>query len=185
MTSDSGDAGEFRVAVGEYILRCAPRGLPSVFHAYARHAALVELFEPNGPDRCCLAVSRANEPWPFLVVAQSFSPAGAGFEPGALLAPDTGRLFVGAGDRLLAYDLQAPGRLWTDWADMGFLGWARHGDTVVMSAELALAAWTCAGEKLWTAVVEPPWGYSVEGDEVRLDVMGVVCRFGLRRGPGG
>lgn len=134
-------------------------------------------------DLCCVAVGRVNEPWPFLVVAQNLSPAGAGFEPGVLLAPDTQRLFVGAGERLLAYDLAAPRRLWVDQADTGFWSWARHRDVVLMSAELELAAWTQKGEKLWTTFVEPPWEYAVEGDTVLLDVMGTQRRFSLHDGP--
>ena len=183
MARGTGGAPEFTIAVGEYRLRCVPDGLPAIFDAYVQRARLVEQFELHKQDLCCLAVARVNEPWPFLVVAQSFSPAGAGFEPGVLLAPDVGRLFIGAGERLLAYDLAVPRRLWVDHADTGFWGWARHGDVVVMSAELELAAWTTTGEKLWTTFVEPPWEYAVEGDSVVLDVMGTKSSFGLRRGP--
>lgn len=50
-------------------------------------------------------------------------------------------LFLGVGERILAYDLNGPTRLWEDTADTGLLGWARHGAFVVMSAELELAAW--------------------------------------------
>lgn len=57
------------------------------------------------------------------------------------------------------------------------------GDVVVMSAELELAAWTVTGHKLWTAFVEPPWDYSVEDDQILLDVMGRRSRFGILHGP--
>lgn len=89
----------------------------------------------------------------------------------------------GAGTRLLAYDLQEPRRLWEDAADSGFWGWRRHGDTIVMSAELELAAWTLEGNKLWSTFVEPPWLYEVRGSRVHLDVMGEKSVFELRRGP--
>lgn len=183
MARDGSGAPQFAIAIGEYVLQCIPDGLPAAFDSYARHAILVERFEVDQRNLCCVVVGRANEPWPFLVVAQSFSPAGAGFEPGVLLAPDTGRLFVGAGERLLAYDLAVPSRLWVDRADTGFWRWARHDDVVLMSAELEFAAWTPKGEKLWTTFVEPPWEYMVEGETVMLDVMGSRRRFPILEGP--
>ena len=105
-----------------------------------------------------------------------------GLGPGALLAPDQDRLFVGGGERLLVYDLRGPRRLWKNSAEAGFWNWSRHGDVVLMAAELEFAAWTAAGEKLWTTFVEPPWTFQVEGETVRLDVMGVVEQFPLRAG---
>jgi hypothetical protein len=67
--------------------------------------------------------------WPALVVAQRFEPGPeAGFNPGLLLVPDSAVLFLGAGARLLAYDLRVPRRLWEDEADTGFWGWRRHGE---------------------------------------------------------
>ncbi|GAA0580321.1 hypothetical protein GCM10010172_76640 [Paractinoplanes ferrugineus] len=70
-----------------------------------------------------------------------------------------------------------------DEADFGFWGWCRHGEVVLMSAELELAAWTVDGEKLWTTFVEPPWSYDIDAGRVRVDVMGSVRSFDLRRGP--
>ena len=184
MALEGTTAAEFTVAIGEYVLRCVPGGLPTMFDTYAKHAVLVERIDLTDQHPCCVLVSRVGQPWPFLIVAQSYSPAGVGFAPGVLLAPDTARLFVGAGERLLAYDLVDTRRLWIDRADAGFWGWARHGDVIVMSAELELAAWTAEGEKLWTTFVEPPWDYTVDGDGfVVLDVMGATSRFPLRLGP--
>jgi hypothetical protein len=100
-----------------------------------------------------------------------------------MLVAETATLFVGAGERVLAYRLTPPKRLWQDTADTGFWSWARRGDTVLMSAELELAAWDVGGEKLWTTFVEPPWSYAVRGDIVELDVMGEVRSFPLRSGP--
>lgn len=171
--------GEFRVVLGRYALGCVPYGLPSLFDEYVRRASLADQFALDEPDLCCVTVRRTPDDWPFLVVAQSFYPAGNGFEPGLLLVPETDRLFVGAGERILAYDLTTPRRLWEASADTGFWGWAQHSDIVVMSAELELAAWTTAGERLWTTFVEPPWSYSVQGETVRLDVMGKERTFSL------
>ena len=91
-------------------------------------------------------------------------------------------LFVGAGERSLAYDLAYPARLWEDVVDY-FCRWARYGEVVIMEAELELAAWNLQGTKLWTTVVEPPWSYEVTDDVLGLDIMGVKSEFSLRRGP--
>jgi hypothetical protein len=113
-------------------------------------------------------------------VAQSGTPQGAGFEPGVLLVPDTKVLFIGAGERIIAYRLEPPMQLWDDTADTGFLGWAQHGDIILLSAELELAAWSTDGEKLWTTFVEPPWHYTVKDGSVELDIMGDKQSFSLR-----
>ena len=183
MARSDGQTARFEVALGDYILGCTPDGLPPLFDEDSQRAGLVEKFALDEEDLCCLTVSRSGEPWPFLVVAQGFAPAGWGFEPGLLLIPEAKRLFVGAGERIIAYDLAVPRRLWLDSAYGGFYAWAQHGDVVVMSAELELAAWKVSGEKLWTTSVEPPWWYRVDCETLRLDVMGDVRQFPLLSGP--
>ncbi|HEX6052593.1 MAG TPA: hypothetical protein VFZ21_25185 [Gemmatimonadaceae bacterium] len=177
----------FTVEVDEFRVLCVPDGLPSVYSPYRERAALVEEFALDDADagrQSFLGVAHVGEDWPFLVVAQRFEPAGYGFEPGVLIVPDTGRLFLGAGTRLLAYDLTSPPRrLWADAAEIGFWGWARHNDIVLMSAELELAAWDLEGRKLWTTFVEPPWTYTVRDGVVVLDVMGTKSEFSARTGP--
>ena len=96
--------------------------------------------------------------------------------------PETGLLLIGAGERLLAYDIRVPERLWEDRAEFGFWAFARHGDVILMLAELELAAWTTGGRKLWTMFVEPPWTCTVSGQTVTLDVMGQVRSLDLRTG---
>jgi hypothetical protein len=166
--------------------------LPLTYDSLCRNAVLAEEFGLDGPvvgkdgDVCFVAVSAEGDPWPSLVVAQRYSPSGAGCDPGVALPAGSDVVFIGAGERLLAYRLSeraAPERLWEDACDLGFFCWAIHGDTVVLSAELELAAWTTGGTKLWTMFVEPPWSYTVDGARVRLDMMGKVSQFSLRRGP--
>jgi hypothetical protein len=129
-------------------------------------------------------VRRGSDSWPFLCVAQHYAPGRwAGSHPGLLLVAETSILFIGAGERLLAYDLHGPVRLWEDRADTGFHEWQRHDDMVVMSAELELAAWDIRGVKRWSRFVEPPWEYQVEGGVVHLDVMGTISSFPLQAGP--
>jgi hypothetical protein len=92
-------------------------------------------------------------------------------------------LFIGAGERLLAYDLKNPRRIWEDRADYGFWRWHRHEGFVLMAAELEFAVWLLNGQKLWTTFVEPPWDFQVSGSSVRLDVMGQVNLIDLRHCP--
>ncbi|MBV9493415.1 MAG: hypothetical protein JOZ54_04165 [Acidobacteria bacterium] len=161
-------------------------GLPEIYEAYREHAELAEELDLLSPEKAsCFFGVGTGEGWPTLVVAQSYSPSGSGFAPGILIVPETATVLIGAGDRLLAYSLESsPTRVWTDVADLGFWGWSRYGDVVLMSAELELAAWTTRGVKLWTTFVEPPWGFRVEGDRVLLDVMGRTMTFGIAEGPG-
>lgn len=174
----------FNVTVGEYTIHCLPDGLPQLYSDYLKRAALAEEFDIRNSEgaNCFVAVSKGNQ-WPFLVVAQRYEPAGGGFNPGAILIPETCLLFIGAGSRLLAYDLVRVKRTWEDVAEVGFWGWARHGDYIVMSAELECAAWNLYGKKVWTTFVEPPWDYSVMNDIVTLDVMGKQRSFPLETGP--
>jgi hypothetical protein len=154
---------------------------------YSKRASLNQHFESDDDhaESCFLAVAHIGSDWPFLTVTQRFSPAGCGFEPGAIIVPETNRLFIGAGTRVLAYGLDPATRLWEDMTDAGFWGWARHGNTIVMSAELELAAWNLYGKKLWSTFVEPPWNYDVTNDTVDLDIMGVKSSFNLKSGPMG
>lgn len=172
----------FSITVGRYRIRCTYDGLPELYAAYRAHAALVEEFglEEAG-SKCCVGVER-EAGRPILVVAQTFSPSG-GFFPGVLLLPETGTLFLGAGERLLAYRLDPPDRLWEDTAELGFWSWSSHGQVVLMAAELELAAWSADGRKLWTTFVEPPWSYTVREESVHLDVMGSKVEFPLAAGP--
>lgn len=175
----------FSISIGQYTLSCNSHSLPDLYSSYVEHAQLVEEFDlwDDGGERCFLALGLSGADWPFLVLAQGYDPSG-GFHPGALLVEETGILFVGVRERLLAYALDPPARLWIDSTYLGFWGWARHGDTILMSAELELAAWDIDGRKLWSTFVEPPWHYLVSGDVLDLDVMGKRTSFSIGRGPG-
>ena len=175
----------FTVSTDSYTLLLQDRGLPPMADEYAKRATLNDHFEceDSHSEWCYVAVTRTREDWPFLTVTQRFSPAGCGFEPGAIVVPETNSLFIGAGTRVLAYDLLTINRIWEDMADTGFWGWARHGNTIVMSAELELAAWDLNGKKLWTTFVEPPWSYDITDNAVNLDVMGTKSSFDLIAGP--
>ena len=99
------------------------------------------------------------------------------FDPGVHVIAETGRVFIGAGTRLLCYRWTVDGawrRQWEEHTFPGFWGWRQHGDVVVMSAELEISAWTTEGDRLWSTPVEPPWSYTVDGDVMHLEVMGQV-----------
>ena len=173
------------LCVGEYSIICHAPGLPDLYDEYVKRAKLADQIDLNNLEgtSAFLAVGDPNR-WPFLVVAQRCIPGeDATFHPGALLVPETKVLFVGGGERLLAYDLSTPSRLWMDTADTGFWGWQQSGDVVLMSAELEFAAWDTVGRKLWTTFVEPPWSYEVNNRRIVLDVMGKKSEFDLVGGP--
>ena len=174
----------FTVCVGDYEVCCQGDGLPSMLDEYQNRAALSEDFgvaDHSGSSVCFFAVRRSQQ-WPFLVITQRYAPAGYGFYPGVLLVPETHRLFIGAGRRLLCYDLSKPARLWEDEAECGFWSWSRHGTVLLMAAELELAAWNVSGRKLWSRFVEPPWEYAIAGEVVTVDVMGTISRIHLQTG---
>ena len=72
--------------------------------------------------------------------------------------------------------------MWEDKAYVGFWGWRRHGEVVVMSAEIEMTAWNVSGARLWTTFVEPPWSYEGIDGTVQLDVMGTRTSFPLGTG---
>lgn len=174
----------FIFAIGEYVLSCCS-GLPELYADYWQHARLLEEIDLETPEDgvCFLGVEGAGEV-PLLAVALRYDCDDSGFFPGAVLIPETRRLFLGAGERILGYDLERAERLWRERTDVGFWGWQRHGDVVVMSAERELAAWDLAGTKLWSTAVQPPWSYAVDGRTLALDILGRRrARFDLESGP--
>jgi hypothetical protein len=109
-------------------------------------------------------------------------PRAGGFSPGVLVIPETNVAFLGLGENVIVYALAPLNKLAHDQTEVGFWYWARHGDYVLMSGELEFAVWTIQGEKLWSAWVEPPWCFDMEGMTVILDVMGNVERRDLKSG---
>jgi hypothetical protein len=174
----------FSIALGGFEILCLYGGLPATLAEYASHAALADLIDLSTDDSkySFIAVKRPGDDWPYLVVAQRYQPAGGVFFPGAVIVPETQRLFIGAGTRLLCYDLSTPCRLWEDSAECAFWTWQRDGSEVFMAAELECAAFDISGEKLWTRFVEPPWTFKLEEKRVVLDVMGSVTILDRRSG---
>ena len=184
------DLSSVQVQVGEYAVQVWRGEPPITLDSLLEGAELSDTFGPlqnHNEDSEFFAVSisenGAGSLASLLMVAQRFSPSVPGFEPGVLIIPETGLVFVGAGERLLAYDLCKAARLWEDRAEVGFWWWDRAGDVVLMAAELELAAWDTVGHKLWTTFVEPPWFYFVDGETLHLNVMDSERSFSIRTGP--
>ncbi|HVJ86552.1 MAG TPA: hypothetical protein VM452_12965 [Caulifigura sp.] len=104
-----------------------------------------------------------------------------GFEPGILLIPETGTLFVGASPTIAVYDVATPRRLVHD-NDIWFYDWARHGDIVLMSSEMELAGFSLDGDRLWTEYIDPPWSMRVENDVVEIRRPTATSRLLLKTG---
>jgi hypothetical protein len=178
--------GHFEVLAGRYRLTWDD-GDPDSYYTQRQRATIVDEMPHDEGDapRGALSVSLADGSWPFLLLRHSGTIPWAEdtLRLDVVLVPETDVLFVGAHREVRAYDLQRPVRLWTDPAEMGFLGWQRHGEAVIMAAELELAAWTLHGQKLWSTFVEPPYDYSIVDNRVELTVMGVLTTFPLASGP--
>lgn len=178
--------GTFRVTCGEYEIGGTIGEPPFIYSDILKHASFHDDLRVKGDAGTLLVVTvqRESEAWPGLVASQQFHPGpSSGFHPGVIVIPESGILFIGAGTRVLAYDMKERRRLWEDTADFGFWSWNRRGDVVLMSAELELAAWDIRGRKLWSTFVEPPWSYKVNGDQLELDVMDTKSSFNLTNGP--
>lgn len=173
----------FSISIGDFDLICHNGPTSAIWSEYRSHTRLLDEFDIDDTEgeACHLAVRR-HQQWPLLVVTQRCKLPGM-FDPHALLVPETNVLLLGVGERLLAYCLDGPSRLWEDWTECGVWGWSRHGNHILLSAELELAAWDMKGNKLWTTFVEPPWEYKVSEGVVSLDVMGNTSSFSLEKGP--
>jgi len=182
VTDQSAFQGPITVATPDARIMVAGSA-PAIYDHYAAHAELVDEIDLKTDGRYVfVAECPAARDWPSIVVALRYERSAGGFDPG--VAATKSCLFIGAGNAISCYRRGPdPQKLWTDWVEFGFFGWAIHSDVVVMSAELELAAWDSEGHELWTTFVEPPWSYRVEGNQVTLDVMGSISSFDLVAGP--
>ena len=174
------------VRMGDWELRIEDGSLPSIFASYLKNAEFVDQIDVNNAEGRFhfLGVSKGetNNGWPSVIVAQKYKDHQQAFSPGFLLVPDTSLIFVGAGERLLCYDIEEKMRLWEDETDCGFWGWSQSGPYVLMSAELEFGVWGQSGEKLWSTFVEPPWSFEIMGSIVKLDVMRDIRNYRLSDG---
>ena len=174
-------SGEGRVRLisifqGKWELSVEDGGLPASYTSYTENANFVDEIQIHDAEGRLLFLGGSkrgtNRGWPSLVVSQKYEDARRTWTPGFLVAPDTSLVFIGAGERLLCYDVERHEKLWEDVTDCGFWHWAQYGSYVLMSAELEFAVWDDRGKKLWNTFVEPPWTFEVKGAVVELEVMG-------------
>ncbi|MEM8980229.1 MAG: hypothetical protein AAGD04_12145 [Pseudomonadota bacterium] len=157
--------------------------MPSLYSLYVENADFIDEIDHLNSEGhfYFLGISKgdANQEWPSLVSVQRYDYAYTSISPGILLVPDTSLVFVGAGTRLLCYDLKKQARLWEEEAYLGFWGWSQAAEYVLLSAECEFAVWDQYGKKLWSTFVEPPWSFEVKGEIVELDVMGSLKNLRL------
>ncbi len=166
-----------KMAIGEWTLSGQEYSDGVFPYRYKDHVLTFDEYKLDDPDAGFygLAVHKGNTKggWPHLVIVQQFAPSSEqGFNPSCLLLPETERLFVGAGERLLCYDLKTFTLLWEDQTQIGFGDWSKEQGFVILSAELEIVVFDTSGQKLWGTFVEPPWEYAIVGDNVELDIMG-------------
>lgn len=177
----------FEVSFGAYRAWLAEGRLPELEAEYRRRAALLEEFDvekADGAGNACFAGIGLQDEWPRIVVAQQCVPAmKLGFHPGLLIVPETGVAFLGAGERLLAYTINTPQRIWEKFTAVGFWSWNQVDGVILMAAELELRAFDLNANEMWSCFVQPPWSFGIEEREIVLEVMGEITRFGIESGP--
>jgi hypothetical protein len=164
-------AGAWRVVIGDE----PPAGLDE------SRVVVDRIGDDEARDPVYVLVSAAARPPSLLVVGRMR----ASFLPGVHLVPETSTLFVGCAESLAVYDLEKAERAHLDLTPYAFTSFNRHGDVVVMSGELEIAAYDLRGQRLWAATIEPPWDYGVQGDTMFTIAMGHKTEFPLREGPSG
>ena len=112
------------IVQGRWELHVQYGDLPTLYTSYAEHASFVDEIDIHDAEGrfLFLGVSkpRDNQGWPSLVVSQKYEDAQQTWNPGFCLLPDTSLVFIGAGKRLLCYDIKKRQKLWEDAADCGF-----------------------------------------------------------------
>ncbi|EQM70649.1 hypothetical protein L682_00905 [Aquipseudomonas alcaligenes OT 69] len=169
--------------IGRYSVGLAT--LPEQVDAGIRMSTVVtEKIDCDGNNSDYLALTVREEGAGSLLLVEGYYSPGpsSGFYPGVLVVPETRVAFVGAGTSILCFSLAPITRLARERVEVGFWKWQRHGEWVLMSAELEFSVWSSHGKKLWSRFVEPPWDFVVQGDEVVLDVMGDRQTFCLLSG---
>lgn len=174
------------VQVGAYSVRVWD-GIPASYEHLRRHASLLAEFDLASREQgkvVTIAITSDQQDVALLTSQHRPEPS-ACFPVGVLIVPETGLALIGASQRLLAFNLRDPEQLWEDHIEYGFLGFGRYDDTVLVSGELSLDAFDLVGQRRWSMFVEPPWSYSVQGEQITLDVMGRTQTFHLHTGPEG
>ncbi|GCE14137.1 hypothetical protein [Tengunoibacter tsumagoiensis] len=119
-----------------------------------------------------------------LTLLLGYSPSDPAFYPELLYVPESQILFIRAGEKILAYQLQVPQKLFELSVDIGFLSWERYSNYIIMVAEMRMTVWNLAGEQLWTLFVEQPWSYHCHHEMMSFIKDEQVYTFPVATGPG-
>lgn len=167
-------------SVGNYNLNFEQGKLPNIYESYIKNAKLVEEYDINNRDAQLFFLSVGiAEKWPFITIAQRYEPYMSGFEPGVLLVPETDMLFIGAGERILIYDLKEIKKFDEDYNYPGFLEWIRYKEYIFMLAELEVGCWRITGEKMWNRFAEPPYNITFENDSIIIQMDNETVKFDI------
>jgi len=171
-----------RLSIGTYTVLVTSS--PDEVRLFESDGAHIQRLACDQDHRSFIAIGLSNgDPRPGLLVEGWYSPGpSSGFHPGVLIDPTNELVFLGLGEEAFSFSLDPVGLIAREEVQCGFWGWSRHGDTVVMSAELEIAGWSPAGNKIWSRFVEPPWSYQVLGEIIELDVMGTKKSLYLATG---
>jgi hypothetical protein len=147
---------------------------------------LVDQLRPGEYDTGYLRVEATlpDATGPSLLVMLGYHRLDGDFGAGAILVPETRRLFVAGGARAICYHHDGD-RWWRQWereVEVTVWGLARHGAHIVMSSELEVVVWDIKGVRRLSAGVEPPWSYDIQGNRMRLDVDGAVTTVDIPAG---
>jgi len=171
------------IQFGDWAVLVSDGCLPINYLELMAAAGLSDEFDVNASDGrasfLCIWNKASRRADPVLAVSQRYEMTGS--PAAALLVPQSNRVFIGAGERLLCYDIAAPKRIWEDYA-LEFWSWEQATDRVVMRGELEIVVWTTSGRKLWSVPSEPEWTHVIEGRTVVLNGDGARRVLGLDDG---
>jgi hypothetical protein len=147
---------------GDYGVLCARGAPPRGWERW--HAKAPHVFEESyeGPERAWVAVRRGYAE-PHFLVSRDAQAWNLFFD--ALVAPETGRLFVGVGTWLAVYSLDFPEE---PLLHNVLLFWSmeRLGDRVLVVAEISVELFDLQGRQQWDVFADPPHDVTVDGDHV-------------------
>lgn len=156
---------------------------PTIFEMWLKHASFkdIEGLAKDGTP-IYIGVGHGKEWYNSIIAFRSDPIDHAGFHPEFLILPETNTLFVGAGTVVKPYDLEGLKKKFEKELSLGFWGWTRHNDLIVMQEELELGVYTLDGQEIWSTFVQPPWTFEITGNEVKLNVMGEITYRDLKTG---
>ena len=157
--------------VGDYCIRVFIGEVPSIYEHYILHAEVVfdADLQNEGTAVYIVIYNNVEKDSKYTIIAFRSQPLGfAGFSPSIYFEPQTTILFIGGGSIIKTIDLRTKKIIYEKDQGYGFWTWAKYGDVIVYSEELAFGVFNTHGTHLWETPVEPPHSYKITGDKVML-----------------